>query len=84
MQARTFFRIMLDNLFVNNPLCKALSSLVNFCNEQSVFYRKKLKFSKKMPLSKTDSFLDILSCEKISVKDSYHNRFIFNSGVDLK
>ena len=76
MQGRTFLRIMLDNLFVNNALCKAISALVNFCNEQSYFYKKELKFLKKMPLN------------KISSESNYKNKFIFNSthktGVDLR
>lgn len=66
MQGRTFLRIMVDNLFVNNPLCKALSSLVNFCNEQRYCTYKELKFSKKMPIT---------SIKKDSV---YKTRFIFN------
>lgn len=67
MQHRTFFRIMMDNLFVNNALCKALSALINFCNEQSYFSQKRLKFLEKMPLTNK---------EQDSV---YKTRFIFNS-----
>ena len=76
MQGRTFLRIMLDNLFVNNALCKAIIALVNFCNEQSYYNRRELKFLKKMPLNnmKQDSV--------------YQKKFIFNSthktGVDLR
>jgi len=76
MQGRTFFRIMADNLFVNNAFCKALVSLVNFCNEQRYFAPKKLKFLKKMPLN------------NIEQDSAYKKRFIFNSthqsGVDYK
>lgn len=76
MQGRTFFRIMIDNLFVNNAFCKALCSLVNFCNEQSYFHKKQLKFLKKMPLIKKEE------------KKVYTNRYIFtnpqNSGIDFK
>ena len=76
MQGRTFLRIMLDSLFVNNPVCKALAYLVNFCNEQSYFYKKDLKFSKKMPL------------HEIETENSYKTKFIFKSkqniGVDYK
>ena len=76
MQGRTFFRIMIDNLFVNNALCKSIVALVNFCNEQSYFAKKELKFLKKMPLTKTEQ------------DSSNKNRFIFNStyktGVDYK
>ena len=67
MQGRTFLRIMLDNLFVNNALCKAISALVNFCNEQSYYSRKELKFLNKMPLN------------KIEQDSVYQKRFIFNS-----
>ena len=76
MQGRTFLRIMIDNLFVNNAFCKAILALVNFCNEQSYFNKKQLKFLKKMPLTKIDS------------DSSYKTKFIFNStyktGVDYK
>lgn len=76
MQGRTFFRIMIENLFINNIFCKTLSALVNFCKEQSFYYRKELKFLQKMPLKKVEN------------KSSYDKRFIFtsntNSGVNLK
>lgn len=76
MRARTFFRIMIDNLFVNNPFCKAIIAVVNFCNEQNYYNRKELKFLKKMPLN------------NISKDSMYKTRFIFNStitsGVDKK
>lgn len=67
MQGRTFFRIMIDNLLVNNAFCKTISALVNFCNEQSYYNRKELKFLKKMPLN------------KIKQDSTYNKRFIFNS-----
>ncbi len=74
MRGRTFFRIMIDNLFINNAFCKAISALVNFCNEQQYYGKKELKFVKKMPLY------------SIKQNNSYDNRFIFNntkkSGVD--
>lgn len=67
---------MIDNLFVNNAFCKALVSLVNFCNEQSYFYKKELKFLKKMPLIKKEE------------KNVYTNRYLFtntqHSGIDFK
>lgn len=76
MQKRTFLRIMLDNLFINNAFCKAIMALVNFCNEQNYYNQKELKFLKKMPLNKLDN------------KNSYQNKFIFktptNSGVDYR
>lgn len=76
MQVRTFFRIMADNLFVNNPLSRAIVALVKFCKEQSYYGRKELKFYQKMPLNNVQS-------------DSvYHKKFIFDSklrsGVDYK
>ena len=76
MQGRTFFRIMFNNLFVNNALCKAFIALVNFCNEQSYYNRKELKFLKKMPLNKVEQ------------NQIYSKPFLFNtahkSGVDFK
>ncbi len=76
MQGRTFFRIMMDSLFVNNALCKAISSLVNFCNEQRYYSHKELKFLEKMPLNNVQN------------KSVYTKKFIFNSshnsGVDYK
>ena len=76
MQGRTFLRIMIDNLFLNNPLYKAVYALVNFCNEQSYYNQKEVKFLRKMPLNKTES-----SC-------SYQSKFIFtntqSSGVNNK
>ena len=76
MQVRTFLRIMFDNLFVNNAFSKAILSLVNFCNEQTYFSKKELKFLKKMPLN------------KIETENSYKTKFIFKSnhktGVDYK
>lgn len=76
MQGRTFFRIMIDNLFVNNALSKAIIALVNFCKEQSYYGQKELKFLKKMPLN------------KIEQNSVYDKRFIFNSnpnsGVNIK
>jgi len=84
MQTRTFFRIMLDNLFINNPLCRAFTALVKFCNEQSYYGGKTLKFSENNPFNNTDIFVECISrTEKYSTK-SYKNKFIFNSGVNLK
>lgn len=76
MRGRTFLRIMLENIFINNALSKTIIALVNFCNEQSYYGRKKLKFLKKMPLNKTEEIYN------------YRNKFIFNnnqtSGVNYK
>ncbi len=66
MQGRTFFRIMLDILF-NNAVFKALTSFVNFCNEQRYYNRKELKFLKKVPLN------------SIAQKKSQKSEFVFNS-----
>ena len=67
MHGRTFFRIMVDNLFINNPIAKAILGLVNFCNEQNYYGKKELKFLKKMPLN------------NIERPKKYDKRFIFNS-----
>ena len=67
MQGRTFFRIMLDNLFINNAFCKALIAVIKFCNEQNPLSRKTLKFSEKMPFTKTEQTYN------------YKTRFIFDS-----
>ena len=76
MQGLTFFRIMFDNLFLKNPLCRAIVSIVKFCNEQSIFGSKTLKFSQKMPFTKTEQTYN------------YKTKFIFDgkqaSGVGLK
>jgi len=76
MRGRIFFRIMLDNLFVNNAFSKTIRALLNFCNEQSYYGQKKLKFLKNMPLN------------KIEQNNIYDKRFILNnnikSGVNYK
>ena len=76
MQGRTFFRIMLDSLFVNNPVCRTIAALVNFCNEQTSYNTKNLKFSEKMPFTKKEEVV------------GYKTRFIFDStkasGVNFK
>ena len=77
MRGRTFLRIMLDNIFINNTICKTIHALVNFCNEQNLFDKKELKFSKKMPLNDLEQTY------------TYNNsKFIFtsnqNSGASFK
>ena len=76
MRGRIFFRIMLDNLFVNNAFSKTIRALLNFFNEQSYYGQKKLKFLKNMPLN------------KIEQNNIYDKRFILNnnikSGVNYK
>ena len=67
MQGRTFFRIMFDNLFVNNAVAKALLSLIKFCNEFRYFSKRELKFLKKMPLN------------NIEQRTSYNSKFVFDT-----
>jgi hypothetical protein len=63
---------MMDNLFVNNALCRALNALINFCNEQNVFSSKKLKFSQNVPLN------------NIAQNRGYKTRFIFSNPSGAK
>lgn len=74
MQIRTFLRIMADSLFINNPFCRTIIALVNFCKEQCGIMNNELKFSKKMPLTHAQG------------NGAYQKRFIFDStlktGVD--
>ena len=76
MQGRTFLRMMMDTLFINNALCKSLAALINFCKEQNYYNRKELKFLNKMPLN------------NISEDQVYKNKFLFNtdkvSGLNIK
>ena len=67
MKNRTFIRSMLD-LILNNPLCKAIQYIVNFCEESSYFGQKKLKFIPKMPI------------RDIRTKN-YKSKFIFHSEI---
>jgi len=75
MKKRTFFRVLIDNLILNNAFCKAVISFVNFCNEQSYYNKKELKFLKKMPLNKME-------------QNTPYNKFVFKtpqkSGVDYQ
>ena len=41
---------MLD-IFFNNAIAKAITSFVNFCNEQRYYNHHELKFLKKMPIN---------------------------------
>ena len=54
MQNRTIIRTSLDKLF-DNTLVDKISDFVNFCNDQSYFYKKKLKFLQKMPINKLEN-----------------------------
>lgn len=67
MFERTFFRILVNKLFLSNPFYKALVAIVNFCNEQRGYDTKKLKFLKKVPLYKEED------------NSVYKKKFIFNS-----
>ena len=67
MHNRTFFRILLDNLFVSNPLSRAVITLVNFCKEYNGTPVPELKFLEKMPLKRRETV------------NGYKNRFVFNS-----
>ena len=66
MHKRTFVRIMIDGI-LNNPICRAVMLLVNFCNNSMFYNKKNLKFLGKMPLKKEDKQM------------YYKNRFIFDS-----
>ncbi len=67
MHKRTFFRILTDNIFVNNRFVKTITAFMNFCNEYVGYKNKDLKFLNKLPLYK----------EEPEIK--YQNRFIFDS-----
>ena len=67
MQGRTFFRIMLDNLFVNNALFGTIIKLIRFWKELEIFNHINLKTLNK----KTKN--DIIK------EEHYKNRFKFNS-----
>ena len=67
MHGRTFFRIMLDNLFVNNALFESIIKLVKFLKEMEYFNHKNLKTLNK----KTKNV--------IIKEDDYKNKFKFNS-----
>ena len=54
MQNRTIIRTALDKFF-DNTLVDTISDFVNFCNDQSYFYKKKLKFLQKMPINKLEN-----------------------------
>ena len=71
MQKRTFIRIMIENLFINNAISKTIAALIKFCNEQSYYGKKELKFLQKMPLNRTEQ-----------VK-KYDERFLFNSNPKI-
>ena len=75
---------MLDSLLKNNPICRVLANIVNFCNEQSIFEGKILKFSEKNPFNNTEDFLKVLKENQKPVITDYKTRFIFNSGVNVK
>lgn len=49
MQGRTFLRIMIENLFINNALGKAISNLIKFCQEQGFYNTKNINILKTSP-----------------------------------
>ncbi len=63
MQTRTIIRTTLDIIF-DNAITRTITSIVNFCYEQSYFYQKKLKFLKKMPITHVEAH-------------SFDNKFLF-------
>ena len=67
MQGRTFLRIMLDNLFVNNTLLNSITKLVNFYNEQRYYNNRELIFFKK------------IASNRIKKNDTNQNHYKFNS-----
>lgn len=68
MQKRTFVRIMFDSIF-NNPVVRAVQTLVNFCNNSSFYNKSELKFLKNMPLNYKEK------------EPVYKNKFIFDASL---
>ena len=64
MLKRTFFRIMFDNLFVNNALCKTLRAIIKYFREQQDFRGNNLTFSNTLQFKKKE-------------RDIYSKKFIF-------
>ena len=70
MQKRTFIRTMLD-IFFDNAIVKAISSFVNFCNEQRYFNHHELKFLKKMPINNIE-------------QKQFTNRYVFQGNKVIR
>lgn len=76
MHGRTFLRIMVDYLFINNVFAKTIIALINFCKEQQYNSREELRF-----------YQEIRFDENIRSNDYSKTKFIFNNkqnnGVNL-
>ena len=59
MKIRTFFRIMFNDILHENVISKSIVSVMNFCNEFSIFNDKNLKYDKNMSLNMLDTKRDI-------------------------
>lgn len=72
MQARTFLRIMFNNIIRNNVFVRTISSIVNFCCELDVLNYKPLKYTKEMPLTMEDTrkniFFQAIGGDRIDCK----------------
>jgi len=55
MQARTYLRVLFNNIFHENILSKVLSALINFCYEFNILNKNELKYNKRVPLSMADT-----------------------------
>ena len=70
MHGRTFFRILIENLFLKNALAEAFKKFLNFYYEQRYYNERELKFIDKLPLN------------NIQVQSKkYDSRFVFNVGT---
>lgn len=54
METRTYLRVIIYKLFVNNVFIKTLTSIVNFYYNLWSFLPAKLKFKKSMPITYSD------------------------------
>ena len=77
MHGRTFLRIMVDNLFINNAFARAIIALINFCKEQKYNNREELKFYQEIEFGD-----NIMSSNKIKTNFIFNTKQ--NSGVNLK
>ena len=73
MLKRTFFRIMFDNLFVNNALCKTLRAITKYFREQQDFRGNNLTFSNTLQFKKKEP--DIYSKKFIFMVDNNYGAF---------
>lgn len=73
MEIRTYLRVIIYKIFVNNVFIKILTSIVNFYYNLWNFLPANLKFKKSMPITCTDMkrnivFLSITG-DKMTVHD---------------